>query len=46
MDKSKILELSTFDFVNKFEKVILIRSPRVGKSHISVSPGLEATTNR
>ena len=46
IDKSKILELSTLDFVNKAENVILIGSPGVGKSHLSVSLGLEATTNR
>lgn len=46
IDKSVINELRTMRFVHQAENVVLLGPPGVGKTHLSISLGLEAIRNK
>lgn len=45
VDKGEILELSTLNFIQANENVIFCGTPGTGKTHLSVSLGIEAAKN-
>lgn len=45
LDKGEILELSSMKFVDAHENVLFCGSPGTGKTHLSVSLGIEAAKN-
>lgn len=46
LDKSKIMDLMTLRFIENAENIIFCGTPRVGKTNLAVSIGIEAAKHR